>query len=106
MEIIEKMEDNTFDDILDAGVELVAALVPILQKRGLGLEHASAVVAVAAAGIAKGSNLRSGEVAEMVDAVISMWREQERDGQSGVVFDPPHRRPGFVAQERDTKSEN
>lgn len=100
------MPDDRFEAICDAGVELVKRLIEVLQEFDLGIENASAVISVAAAGVAKGSKIGSKEVTEMVDSVIDMWREEKHDGQSGIVFDPAHRRPGFVPAVRDSSKEN
>lgn len=106
MQIIEKMPDEQFETICDAGVELVQRLTDVLEKFGLGLEHASAVIAVAAAGIAKGSRIKSNELTDMVEAVIHMWREEKRGGENGIVFDPAHRRVGYNPPARDASKEN
>lgn len=106
MQIIEKMPSERFETICDAGVELVKRLIEVLGEFGLGLEHGSAVIAVAAAGVAKGSQIKPDDVAEMVESVIHMWREEKRDGKSGIVFDPAHRRDDYVAPGRDASREN
>lgn len=106
MQVVEKMEDDRFESICDAGVELVKHLAKILQDRGLDLADASAVIAVANAGVVKGSNIKSSDMKEMVDSVIGYWREEHTKDGRGVVFDPPHRRPDFNPIVRNPSSEN
>ena len=106
MQIIEKMPDEQFETICDAGVDLVKELVAVLNRHGLGLEQATSVLAVAAAGIAKGSNVKLTEFLEAAELVQPMWREENRGGQQGLVFDPAHRRIDLVPQVRDTSTEN
>lgn len=83
MEIIDKMNKNDFDSICDAGLELVGKLMQILKDNGLGHEHAASVIAVAAAGIAKGSSIKNIDIAEMADSIKHLWSVQN----NGIVFD-------------------
>ena len=95
------MPDGQFDQICDAGVELVRALTAILKSHGIGLEHASSVIGVAAAGVAKDLRLDLSEMTEIIASVSHMWRPAKAGEESGVVFDPAHRRPDFVPIVRD-----
>lgn len=108
MEIIEvaKMEEERFDSICDAGVELVNELVSIMQRRGLESSDALAVISIAMAGVIKGSNVDRADVETAVDQAGHMWRTEVRNGETGIAFDPMHRRPDYVAPERDLASEN
>lgn len=106
MQIIEKMPDEQFEEICDAGVELVQELVKVLERHGLGLEHGSTVLAVAAAGIAKGSHIVMSDFVETIESVAPMWREESRQGKRGIIFDPAHRRSDYVAVELDPSAGN
>lgn len=106
MQIIEKMNDDSFDQICDAGAEMVAELVKIMDKHGIPLEQASNIMAVAAAGVTVGGGLELDKFSVAVELSVPMWRAEVRNGVQGIVFDPPHRRPDFVGVKRDATKEN
>jgi len=97
MQVIEKMSDGDFDEVCDAGVDLVKALTLVLKRHGLGVDQASNVLAVAAAGVAKSMKLNPSDFVEAVISITPMWRHDTTDESgTGVVFDPAHRQPDFV----------
>jgi hypothetical protein len=106
MQIIDKMPSEQFEKVCDAGVDLVKELINVLNRFGLGQEHAAGVLAVASAGITKGSHLELDEFSEMISAIGPMWRQVVQSGQNGIVFDPAHRRPGFEPVQRNVELEN
>lgn len=106
MQIIEKMEDDRFENICDAGVELVQSLIEILKTRGLDPSDALPVVAIAMAGIAKGSKISTDHAMEAVEVARPFWRNEMNGEENGIVFDPAHRRSDYVAPARDITAEN
>ncbi len=106
MQIIEKMNDNRFEKIIDAGAEMVGELVKLMEKYGIPASDASNVMAVASAGVAVGSGLKLEDFSHAVELSSAMWRTEVRNGEEGIVFDPPHRREGFVGVGRDIEKEN
>lgn len=106
MEVIDKLPQEVMESICDAGTDLVSELMSVLQRHDLGHEHALAVIAVATAGVALASKADSEQVKECIESVTPMWREEIRPEGRGIVFDPEHRRPGYVQPERDLSQEN
>lgn len=106
MEIIEKMPTEAFDNICDAGVELVKQLVVILGRFGLGPENAISVLAVATAGIAKGSQVETDDFVQMFESISPMWSVRAQNGRNGIVFDPVHRHPNFTYPVVDPSTQN
>jgi hypothetical protein len=88
MEVIEKMSDEQYDSVCDAGVELVTKLAELLRRHKLTGDQAFNVFVVAAAGVAAASGLTSNDLAEGVDSVIHMWRVREVAGERHAHFDP------------------
>lgn len=107
MQVINPMGSERFDTVCDAGVKLVEQLKRILRASGLGQEEAANVLAMAAGGVLKSSNLEPDEFMDATYVAFQMWVQKEgTKGISGAVFDPPHKRPDFVPVARDMTSEN
>lgn len=106
MQVIEKLPSTEFETICDAGVELLKKLFMIMDERGIGLEHAASVLAVCAAGATKGNPITPSQFASAIDSVSPYWRSVDNGKVSGVVFDPAHRRDGYVIPDRETGSDN
>ncbi len=102
MEIIEKMPNEEYGAICDAGVELVRELTEVLRRRGIGREHAFNVLVVAAAGVAAVSDLTADDLAAGVDSVIHMWRVKDEGGDRVAVFDPNRIPPSIPASDTPT----
>lgn len=106
MEVIEKMPDDQYDSICNAGVDLVNVLFEVLGRHGIPSSQAFNVMAVAAAGVVRASGLTASHLGQGIESVIHMWRIEDVDGCRQAVFDPPHLRPGFVAVVPDPMSGN
>jgi hypothetical protein len=106
IQIVEKMPEAKFDDVCDAGVELFRALVAVLNRRGLGLEHAVSVLTVASAGVVAGLEIEMPDLRAGANSMSQMWRTEIRPEGPGLVFDPAHRRPDHVPSAIDPTSGN
>jgi len=105
MEIIEATPRDEFEDICDAGDELLNELYAVLNRRGLSIEHAPNVLVIAAGGVMVGSGFPSEYLAEGSTTAMQLWRsEQLADGSTRIVFDPPHRRPEVIAARKDNEN--
>jgi hypothetical protein len=107
MQVINPMSDEKFDTVCEAGVELVKKLRLILITNGLGPEEAANVLAMAVGGVIKGTDIEPEQFMQAAYVSFQMWRQEEGiEGIEGLVFDPPHKRPGFVPVARDFAAEN
>lgn len=106
MQIIERMPDDEYDAVCAAGAELVKELVKLLERSGFGMDQAPAILAVASAGITKGFDIETDDFASLVSSAKMMWRVDQREGGSGIIFDPPHHRPDYAPVARDASKEN
>lgn len=107
MQVIKPMSDDKFDIVCDAGVKLIDQLKQVLATTGLGPDEAANVLAMAVGGVIKSLNVEPEHFMQAVFISYQMWRQQPGvRGLAGAVFDPPHKRPGFVAVERDRSQEN
>lgn len=107
MQVINPMSDEKFDAVCEAGVELVKKLRLLLITNGLGSEEAANVLAMAVGGVIKGTDIEPDQFMQAAYVSYQMWRQEEGlEGIEGLVFDPPHKRPGFVPVERDPLTEN
>ncbi len=79
---INNCDDNNdiiFNKICSAGVDLVNCLIDILDKNNLQQQHAGPIISVAAAGIAKGSEISNDEMLNMINSISHLW-EKEKAG--------------------------
>lgn len=107
MEIIKPMKEEKFDVVCDAGVKLIEQLKLVLRSSGLGPDQAANVLAMATGGVIKSLNIDPGQFLESTSICCRMWRQEDGvKGLNGAVFDPPHKRPGFVPVSRDPMTEN
>lgn len=107
MQVVNPMSREKFEVVCDAGVKLVEQLKRVLASSGLGPEEAANVLAMAAGGVIKSTDIEPDQFMEAAYISYQMWRQ--RDGVTGIagaVFDPPHKREGFVPVERDRSMEN
>lgn len=107
MQVINPMSDDKFDTVCEAGVELLKKLRLILVTSGLGPEEAANVLAMATGGVIKSIDIDPDEFMQAAYVSFQMWRKEDGlEGIESLVFDPPHKRPGFVPVKRDTSTEN
>lgn len=107
MDVIIPMSEDRFDIVCEAGVKLVEQLKQVLAASGLGPEDAANVLAMATGGVIKSTDIDPEQFMKAAYISYQMWRQQEDvEGIEGAVFDPPHKRPGFVPKARDLQSEN
>jgi hypothetical protein len=107
MQVINPMSDERFDAVCEAGVELVKKLRLVLIANGLASEEAVSVLAMAVGGVIKGTDIEPEQFMRAAYMSFQMWRQEEGiDGIEGLVFDPPHKRPGFIPVARDPSMEN
>lgn len=74
--------DIVFNKICNAGVDLVNSLIDILKVNGLQHEHAGPVISVAAAGIAKGSEISTDDMLKMINSISHLWKKEK----AGIRF--------------------
>jgi hypothetical protein len=97
MQVINPMSDEKFDTVCEAGKQLVEQLKRILDMAGLAPEEAANVMAMAAGGVIKSGEIDPEQFMQAAYVSYQMWRQDPGTrGIDGVVFDPPHKRPGFV----------
>ncbi len=107
MQVVNPMNDEKFETVCDAGVELIEQLKKVLASSGLSLNEAANVLAMATGGVIKSLNIDPEQFMQATYVSHQMWRQQQGvKGLAGAVFDPPHRRPDFTPAERDRSAEN
>ena len=90
MKVIEALPVDRFENVLDAGAELLEELKRIMRERGLPEEDAPSIVCVAAAGALHVSPVPHKDFRDMINMSTTMWRK-DGEGLSNLEFDPPHR---------------
>lgn len=107
MEVVKPMSESKFDIVCEAGVKLIEQLRHVLKASGLGPEEAANVLAMATGGVIKSLNVEPDQFMQAACISYQMWRQDpEKKGIAGAVFDPPHKREGFVPAPRDRSTEN
>lgn len=107
MEVINPMSEDRFETVCEAGVKLVEQLKLVLRLSGLGPEDAANVLAMAAGGVIKSTEIDPEQFMQAAYISHQMWRQEEDvEGIDGAVFDPPHKRPDFVPKARNPLAEN
>ena len=107
MQVVNPMSNEKFDVVCDAGVKLVEQLKKLLSASGLGPEEAANVLAMAAGGVIKSTDIEPDQFMEAAYISYQMWRQREGVvGIAGAVFDPPHKRADFVPVDRDRSMDN
>ena len=101
------MSEDRFDTVCKASVKLVEQLKGLLRSHGLGSEDAANVLAMAAGGIIKSTEVDPEQFMQAAYIAYQMWRQEEDvDGIDGAIFDPPHKRVGYAPPSRDHSAEN
>ena len=107
MVVINPMSDQKFDTVCEAGVKLVEQLKQVCIQAGLNPNEAANVLAMAAGGVIKSLDVDPEQFMQAAYVSFQMWRQQQGiAGIEGAVFDPPHKRPGFVPVAKDRTQEN
>ena len=89
MEIVEKMSDEQYATVCEAGVEVVEQISAVLKRFGLSPDQGFNVLIVAAGGMTVASELSSRHLAQGVDSVQHLWQVQVVNGDRQLVFNAP-----------------
>jgi hypothetical protein len=107
MQVINPMGEEKFDVVCETGVKLVEQLKKLLETSGLGPQEAANVLAMATGGVIKGLGVDPEQFMQAAFVSYQMWRKEDgAPGLNGTIFDPPHKRPGFIPVSRDASTEN
>lgn len=107
MQVIKPMSEDKFDSVCEAGKKLVEQLKRILDMAGLAPEEAANVMAMAVGGVIKSGDIDPEQFMQAAYISYQMWRQDpDVSGIEGVVFDPPHKRQGFIPVDRNRSLEN
>jgi hypothetical protein len=107
MQVVNPMSSEKFDTVCEAGKKLVEQLQRILDLAGLAPEEAANVMAMAVGGVIKSGEIDPEQFMQAAYISYQMWRQDpDVSGIEGAIFDPPHKRAGFVPVPRDRSAEN